>query len=78
MVRAKMRLQHITRREYGMGIQPSHVAHFSCEYDPSLPEDARFCKATPSGHLEMTVDNPAALAKLEPGKCYYLDFTQAE
>lgn len=78
MVRAKLRLNHITVREYGMGIEPSKVAHFDTVYDSSIPEDMAFCKATPSGHIEMQITNPAALAQLIPGKQYYVDFSPAE
>lgn len=40
-------------------------------------ENQNFHKYTPSGVLEMTVDNPSALEFFELGKEYYLDFTKA-
>jgi hypothetical protein len=47
------------------------------EYDRTIPEDQRFSDATPSGRLEMMVNNPAAIKQFELGKSYYLDFTPA-
>lgn len=34
-------------------------------------------KYTPNGTLEMTINNPDALDQFQPGKCYFLDFTEA-
>lgn len=34
-------------------------------------------KHTPSGHLSITITNPAAIDGFEIGKAYYLDFTPA-
>lgn len=48
------------------------------QYDQSIPEDKRFCEATPSGRLEMHVTNPAAIEQLAIGKTFYLDFTPVE
>jgi hypothetical protein len=44
-------------------------------YDTSIPEDQRFCEATPTGSLEMVVNNPAAIEQLQLGASFYLDFT---
>jgi hypothetical protein len=41
------------------------------------PEDNQFSKATPSGELQMRIDNPNAIGKLIPGNHYYLDITEA-
>jgi hypothetical protein len=48
---------------------------FETQYDPGLPEDVRFTKATPWGKLMVSIDNPAALEHLEVGRDYYLDLT---
>lgn len=45
-------------------------------YDQNVPEDKRYAQATPSGSLQMQVDNPGV--SFEPGKDYYLDFTPVE
>lgn len=49
---------------------------FTPQYDPNLPEDQKYAKATPSGELTMYVDNPPALEQLKLGKAYYLDLTE--
>lgn len=49
---------------------------FHAVYDTSVPENERYAQATPTGSIEMRVDNPAVV--FEPGKSYYLDFTPAE
>lgn len=49
---------------------------FQALYDPDAPEDQRYALSTPSGSLQMLVDNPAVT--FEPGKAYYLDITPAE
>lgn len=40
--------------------------------------DSDFTQATPWGELKMGVTNPAALAQLELGKAYFLDFTPVD
>lgn len=46
-------------------------------YDQSIPEDVRFMQATPSGRMEMQIENPTALAEFVPGTSFYVDFTAA-
>lgn len=72
-IRAKFVLQSIT--EYN---GPGRELKFWAQYDQSIPEDQRFAKATPSGSMTMTVDNPAALVFFEGkiGKAFYLDMTE--
>lgn len=41
-------------------------------------EDNVFARYTPSGSLQMTINNPDLLGKFKPGEKYYLDFTKAE
>ena len=72
-VRAKMRLTAVTDHEGG-----SRTLKFWTQYDPSIPEDQRFQKATPSGSIEMMVDNQAVLPHFVLGKHYYVDFVLAE
>jgi hypothetical protein len=42
--------------------------------DSNTPENAAFTKYTPSGSLEILVDNPAV--SFTPGKYYYVDFSE--
>ena len=46
-------------------------------HDNNTPENERFTKATPSGKMEMTIDNPDALEFFEPNQMYYADFSKA-
>ncbi len=75
-VRAKMTLNSITEERRGPGEgQSVKYLNFTCTYDPSLPEDQRFQKATPTGSATFQVDNPAALEQFVPGQSYYVDFS---
>lgn len=49
---------------------------FLPQYQPEVPEDQRYAKASPCGELKLTVTNPAV--QFEVGKHYYLDFTAVE
>ncbi len=40
-------------------------------------ENRKFWEATPSGKLELTINNPAAFECFEAGKEYYIDITPA-
>ena len=44
-------------------------------YDPTLPEDQRFTRWTPTGTINVVIDNAAALEQLTPGKDFYVDLT---
>lgn len=75
MVRGKFQLSQITQTSWG---GDGRTLVFQAQYDPDSPEDQRYAKATPTGRIEMQVDNPAALEQFQLGKTYYLDFTPAE
>ncbi len=75
MVRAKFKLTTITTTEYGKGVGSSKKLRFDTVYDKAIPEDCSFSTATPSGTIEMQVDNPAALEQLKIGQSFYVDFT---
>ncbi|TIX92512.1 MAG: hypothetical protein E5V24_13520 [Mesorhizobium sp.] len=74
-VRAKFRCNAVT--DFGNG---SKKVELSPVYQGSKPDDENtgFNKATPSGRLEMQIDNPKASVQFEPGQSYYLDFTPAD
>ena len=40
-------------------------------------EDNTFAQATPSGTLELCIDNPKAQGQLKPGMKFYVDLTPA-
>ena len=68
-IRAKFRCCSVTMHCYGT--EGSRTYKFQAMYDPEIPEDQRYAKATPSGTLEMVVDNPSA--EFTVGDYYYLD-----
>ena len=78
MMRAKMKVSAVTLTEYGEIIKAAPV----CGNKPFGPngesEDNTFAKFTPSGSLELTVNNPELLGKIKPGQNFYVDFTLAE
>jgi hypothetical protein len=72
MVRAKFVVQSVKTWGYGgREIVATPVTGGPNE----IPENQRFHKATPSGQLTMTVDNPPAAEVFVPGAEFYLDFT---
>jgi len=74
MVRAKLILTSIVSHSWS---KESKTLKFSAQYDPSIPEDQRFQKATPNASAEFQIDNPTALEQFELGKSYYVDFSPA-
>lgn len=74
MVRGKFKLAKVTANAGASGRQLMFIA--VC--NDGTPENERFHRYTPTGTLEMYVDNPSALAQFELGKEYYLDFTPCE
>lgn len=67
-IRCKFRLTEVNGDRYV----------FTTVYDPSIPEDRRFCEATPSGRIEMLINNPVAQQFFEQGQDYYFDATTTE
>lgn len=70
MVRAKFMVTSV--EHYAGGGRRVKMAPVSAD---GIPEHERFHKYTPSGSLEMTVDNPPAAEQFVPGAFYYVDFT---
>jgi hypothetical protein len=52
-------------------LNPSYVSN------PENPNHA-FWKATPTGSLEMQINNPAVFGFFKPGQSFWLDFTPVE
>lgn len=71
MVRAKFQVTKVAKTTYGQV-----EVTLSPQYDTSIPEDARFAKATPSGTIQLLIDNPSASDFLELGKFFYVDFSE--
>ena len=89
MVRAKFNLHQVKQISYQHGgslsegdeqktIKSGRILVFGAVYDDGTPENQRFSKSTPSGTIEMQVDNPSALEWFEIGKSYYVDFVPTQ
>lgn len=73
-IRAKFQCQSSTGHYWSVDAK---TYRFQAIYDQGLAEEDRsFAKATPTGSLEIQVDNPNA--QFEVGAFYYLDFTRVE
>lgn len=74
--RAKFQLQAI---EFQGGPIDSHHTQrtltFRAAWDPSIPENERFNRATPWAELKMMVSNPEVQPEI--GQYFYVDFTPA-
>ncbi len=77
-IRAKFALTNMTTYTSQYGLSREFL--FRPQYDPALPEDRRFSKATPTGEFKMTVDNAPVADFLEKslGKQFYFDIEMAE
>lgn len=72
-IRCKLKLTKIEESKWSPQAVSQKTLVFTTQYDTAIPEDKRFCVATPNGEFRMTVDNPIALAFFELGKDYYFD-----
>ena len=78
-VRAKFTVSQIIETKYGPQPEASYkTVILEPRYDQTIPEDVRFLLATPSGRMEMRIDNPKALEQFIPGKSFYVDFTEVK
>lgn len=72
-VRAKFQVVSITEHHGNA----SKTVRLEPRYDHTIPEDQRFYDATPWGHFEMMINNPAAADQLKNGTVFYIDLTPA-
>jgi hypothetical protein len=78
-MRAKMSVYSVEQLQGGQ-----EKLHFTC-VGGNKPygaqgesEDNTFARYTPSGTLELLVNNPDLAGKFKPGQKFYLDFTEAD
>jgi hypothetical protein len=50
---------------------------FQAVCDDGTPENQRFAKYTPSGRFEMVCNNPTVHERLQMGKVYYFEISEA-
>jgi hypothetical protein len=72
-VRCKLHLESLVAQTWG-----GYQATFRAVYDDTIEEDRRFQKATPTGFVQLTIDNPTVIDQLVLGKSYYFDMTPAD
>jgi hypothetical protein len=70
-VRAKFKVTKVATTEY-----PAKEVTLTPQYDPTIEEDRRFANTTPSGTIQLYIDNPPAADQLALGKFFYVDFTE--
>lgn len=73
-IRAKIQISSAFKQEGYDGEQINAHAVYG---GSTNAEDNTFSAATPSLNLQMWINNPEAIGKLEKGKKYYIDFTEA-
>ena len=77
-MRAKMLITKIERHQHGQEtLHMTAVAKSTAYPADGADEDNTYAKFSPQGTVSLTIANPALIGKFEPGKKYYIDFTEA-
>lgn len=71
MTRCKFRVVAVT----DMGENSPKKIELAAQYDTSIPVEKRFFSATPTGKVEIHVNNPAVIEAMQVGRSFYADFT---
>jgi hypothetical protein len=71
---AKFRCTAEVNRVHSRNADAQKTVEFTAVYDDGIPENQRFHKYTPSGRIELQVNNEAV--DFEPGAEYYVTFTK--
>lgn len=76
MMRAKMRVMAVTAAYEGAEIVKAFpvCGQFDANGDS---EDNTYARYTPSGSLELVINNPSLRGKIKEGQVFYIDFTLA-
>lgn len=77
-MRAKLKVQTITRTEYGEELEMQAVCKDGSYPADGSDEDNTFAKFSPTASLKISIRNPALFGKFEPGQKFYVDFTLAQ
>lgn len=76
---AKFKVNSVESFEHGyVNVKMSPVCPPEDDTKVTSAENGSFWRATPNGKLEMTVNNPLAVERLQPGQSYYLTFERAD
>lgn len=65
---------HVKYRRWN---QPTFFLNPVYAPDDDGHENHKFWTASPSGSMQLTINNPLGAEVFEPGKFYYVDFTEA-
>ena len=74
MVRAKFKVTSVVTTQFAPNYEQKKIV-LEPQYDQKIAEDVSFSKATPTGRIEMQIDNPDAIAAMPVGTLFYVDFT---
>lgn len=74
-VRGKFQVVSITSNHWN---KDSRTIKLLAVYDNGIEENAKYAKTTPSGSIEIEVNNPPAAEFFELGKYVYIDFSAVE
>lgn len=77
IMRAKMKVQAVTPAYGESEILKAYPVCSKLDQDGNS-EDNTFSKFTPSGSLELVINNPDLRGKIQPGQEFYVDFTLVE
>ena len=77
-MRAKMIVNRVERFPGSDRITCAAVCRPDKYPDDGSDDDNTYAKFSPQGELTLTIANPALVGKIEPGRKFYLDFTEAE
>lgn len=73
MTRAKFRCERVAK------VNNSGFGYCEIELQPvtgDTPENKSFFRATPGGNIKLSIVAEATAAQFEPGKFYFVDFTE--
>ena len=79
-IRSKFNIQEVADVRYAPAESKTRIrVVMGAVYATGAPEaeNVSYAKATPTGKIELTVDNPDAFAFFEPGREVYVDMTLA-
>lgn len=71
MTKCKFRVVAVT----DMGENSPKKIELAAQYDTSIPEEMRFFSTSPTGKIEIHVNNPAVISAMQVGRSFYAEFT---
>ena len=75
-LRAKFRINTVTREIDSRGEVSNETVNLTA-VSGSSDENKQWCKWTPNGSINLTINNPDAIGKLTSGHEYFIDFIPA-